>query len=258
MDIDVIYVTYGCQDLTLLSLQHLFAYTPANLRIILADNAAGEAHLSHQPMGQMLRGGDIYISNPNIGVYQALNNALALVKTDWVILSSSDFMVFPGWFSACEDAIRRGLASWVSPAWIEAPYSPKPAWECLQQQYPEKIETGRFCPAFALFDWARIREAVGYWDTRFFFTYGDADYQERFRDAKVEAGVIHPARALHVGGASRKLLSPGLETMLEMWDEEIFYHKWAGRQDVMERHPAMPTGEWGFVLRAMNCLKRGT
>jgi hypothetical protein len=248
--IDVIYVVYGVPHLTLLSLQHLLASgTPIN-RLIVFDNHPDD-HASHEALARLLAPPHVYVrQRDNPGVYVTLNRALALTETRFVLLASSDFFVWHGWCAPVLDAMEHKRIGWGGPDWIDGDWATtgvQGAWQALSEPYPTAVTFGKLTSHHAVLDWHRLRAEVGPFDERFFFTFGDTDYMERMRDAQVDFGVVGPRRGVHAVQQSRATVPADTNVHLEMWDETLFRDKWAGRPDILARHP--PLGSFADRVR---------
>lgn len=239
--IDVVYVVYGVPHLTLLSMQHLFFSGVPIRRLFVFDNVEDDA-FSHERLTRLFPAPHVYVrQRDNPGVYRTLNRALAMTETRHVLLASSDFFCWPGWYSGVAAAMAQVPdLGWCGPAWDDADWfrvGPTRAWTALEDDYPQGCQLGRLNSAHGVLDWPLLRERVGTFDERFFFTYGDTDYLERMAEARVQTGCVTPVRGLHAVQQSRATIAAEKNVVIEMFDEAAFHAKWAHRPDILARHP---------------------
>lgn len=244
--IDCIYILYGCQPLTLLSLQHIRAYTPEPVRFLLVDNAVNQPALRSldglraclQPQDQLIEPED------NIGVYRAANLALCestRAGVERVMVASSDCFVLPGWYEVCRTILEATDAVWVSPGEQPGPYTLDAVWHHAMQPPAWVAQLGRCGSHHALLNWRRLQDTIAadgeLFDPQFFFTYGDTDLYERLRRASLIYAAADPAYAIHLGQVSRSTtITADTNRALEVADEERFHRKWAAHPDVLARH----------------------
>lgn len=243
--VDIVLVVYGCGDLTLLSLAHIAMTTPVN-QVIVLDNCPDDPARSHRRLCEALGPQHTYLPQPeNPGVYASLQRGLALTTTRYVLIPSSDFIVFPGWFQGAMRGLTELGMAWCGPDWVDLPaaygYDPTHAWNALAEPYPATGTYGKLNSAHGILDWHRLRDTIGGFDPQFFFTYGDTDLIERMRDAGMAYGVIGPPRGVHFVQQSRRVLDQeeggvAKNVVVELMDAELFHHKWRDRPDVLARH----------------------
>ena len=248
--LDCLIIAYGVPELTLQAMKHLVAdsiFSQVQLRMMIWDNAATTSDTSAELQPHLARIGGRYIASENIGVYPALNRALAEINADTVLIASSDAAAFAG----CLSWVKAAHEQYPEVAWLGlTPADDFPLYRDLQAARggDNPVQLGLFEAHLCLLDWKTLKEKVGLFDERFFFTFGDTDYVERMRKAEVKFGKIARPLCAHIGQASRAAIDVERNVILEGMDREAFYDKWRHDPDVMARHGLPPELRWEDFL----------
>jgi GT2 family glycosyltransferase len=240
--LDVVMVAWNALPYATYAVMHLLAFTPVPLRFIFVDNGS-EDDLAAR-FRPWLGTDHVYIRNKdNLGVYVAINQGLEAATSGLVMWCSTDHLVMPHWFPACEHVINDRKFGWVAPGFPpDGPFELRETYECLRPEgmnVDYKLAPGVFESSLGLMDWSRLKREVGYFDPQFFYVYGDGDYKERLKDAGIEFGILYGAPSRHLGHQSRRLLDPLQDVNLEVADAERFRAKYAHRPEILAQYPGL-------------------
>jgi GT2 family glycosyltransferase len=240
MNMDVVIVAWNALPYCVHTVMHLVCFTPANIRFIFVDNGSDDnLEAAFRPW---LGDKHLYLRNEeNLGVYKAFNQGLERVETDIAMWCSTDHLVLHGWFPPILHGITKGGFGWLSPNYPpDGPYSITETYQALAAPEPTQYQVAPiFEGSLGVFDWKRLKAEVGYWDDQFFLVYGDGDYKERLKNAKIPFGVVLEAPSRHLGHQSRRLLDPTADVGMEYKDAAKFAAKWKDRPDILAEYPGL-------------------
>lgn len=246
VDIDIIVLGYGGPATTALCLSFLASDPPPYPRLIFLRN--GKDPALDQVMAWLAeRWTDRIIqirNDENVGIYRGWNQALQYADAPWVCFLNSDCLLLPGWYRPVYQTLNSDpLFQNIGPVVTEGAFKLTDFFKMVQQRHPLKDIT--FLPDIppgACFIVRRdLFEEVGYFDERYFVTFGYTDWTQRLVDKGYRIGRIAESQAHHFGSVSRRTnLSATTDTILEAWDYTVFAEQWKDRPDVLEKHPPMP------------------
>jgi len=238
--IEVILPTRNAPQVLWLTLTHYWAHahdSGAVRAITLLDNRS-TAEGMDLVLGEALRRGCRVVRHEqNLGVWASVNRGLALARSPWVLVLTSDVLLGPGAVT-----ILAQLLAQAPPEVVMLGPEVHDTLEAtpLLARLPLEghVDVSRYNGACWLMRWDVLRERVGWFDPQFCVCYGDTDYVERLRQAGLLCGIITQLPCVHLDKQSRRGDHTVEEdTEVEIRDGARFHDKWAEHPDVLARHP---------------------
>lgn len=248
--LDLIVPAYNNPDITARCLAALTLYKTPSTRIIYVNNGSEDPRMADLAGFVTARGGLYIHVEKNAGPYRAVNLGLAAGKSLLVGVVCNDVVVLPNTIDALIAALRPelgipvvgavevpGLGEWSFVDTVMAVNNNRTAYG--NNLSPQQGFFSCFVGFRSVFD----DEAVGGFDERFRVTFGDADWEERYKDAGLVYGKVHNAPVYHGISTTRKRLGLEADVRTDFLDHEAFKDKWRGRPDVLARHGGSPPFE---------------
>jgi GT2 family glycosyltransferase len=247
--LDIIVPAFNNTDITARCIASLLLSVKKGQRIILVDNGSTDPGIFH--VGRMLQAlGHTFIRiHTNKGPYAAVNEGIKAGTSLFVSVVCNDVVVLPDTIANLVSSIRPELGicavgacqpdvvgEWDFMSTINN------AKACGLGQARLKKTQGYFTCFVALrslFD----EHAVGLFDENFGLTFGDTDWEERYRlagliYAQAEHAIVH-----HGHSVTRKRLGVKADFEANDRDHRLFLEKWADNEDVMRRHAYLHSEE---------------
>lgn len=230
-----------------LTLTHLMAYGGNVVRsVTLVDNGSTDPQTLQILQQARHLGARVVRNESDVGVWASVNRGLATVRGRWAFVLTSDVLLGPSTLSAVLWSAEQVDVPFLGPEVLMglelSPELLRPLAETLQ------IDTSTYNGAAWLMDWPRLRDAVGWFDPRFYVVAGDTDYIERMRLADLHYGVVHGALCVHLDKQTRRGEGPaGLDTDRELREMAAFHEKWAAYPEVLARHPLPDREGWNSM-----------
>lgn len=223
------YWAYGCRD-------KLVAST------VVLDNCSTDPRMAPLfAMAQQMPRHQVLRHDRNVGVWCSVNRGLALSRSRLVLVLTADVLLGIAVLPLLVEVQQRTRLAFIGPETVTG-QGQVPAL-FTQAETPVSLEPG-YNGSCWLMDWPRLREAVGWFDPRFYVCFGDTDYVERLRaaarqDPLLEPTLVRGVRTCHLDKQSRRADgSAGQDTDMELRDGARFREKWKGDPEVLARHPA--------------------
>lgn len=175
----------------------------------------------------------------NVGVWNSVNRGLAMGRSDFAMILTSDVLLGPGVPEVLVDILRgRPELGSVGPE-VHTGIGTVPALAVEETRY--RIDESTYNGACWVLRRALL-DAVGWYDPAFYISYGDTDFMERCRLAGHRYGVARGLPCVHLDKQSRRADgTAGQDTALELKDAEVFLWKWRDYPEVLARHrPGSP------------------
>lgn len=236
--IDICVLAYNNPDITFRCLAAIELFAPKPHRVILIDNGSQDAVSSLKDVVEA-RGHTYLRVEPNAGPYAGANAGVREVRSEQFVFMCNDIVIMPG----CIEAMLEGLSE-------NFPYVGSVGLVMDTFSFAETMSTaavrgmfnyralraGVHFSCFAAYRSLFNDDSVGAFDEQFAITFGDTDWEERYR---LKGGVPMQAThsvCYHGQGVTRK--RGGLDADLErdLADHHRFLAKWAGTP-VAARHP---------------------
>lgn len=245
--VEVIIPTRNAPEVLWLTLTHLLAFNGGWVSsVTLLDNVSKALGMPEVLAFARRHGCNVIRHEGNVGVWASVNRGLALSRSRWVLVLTSDVLLGPGAVPLLRQAAIGADVPFLGPqtalGMASAPVLALPGPAALE------VDTSTYNGAVFLMDWPRLREKVGWFDPRFYCCAGDTDFVERMRDAGVPYGVLLRVPCVHLDKQSRRRDNTVLgDTRMEIEDLSRFRAKWAGRDDVLARHPLPNMDSWNAM-----------
>jgi len=245
--VDVLIPTRNAPESLWLCLTHFWAFACRDKlvsSVVLLDNCSTDPRVSEilaiaqqTPRHQVIR------HDRNVGVWCSVNRGLALSRSGLVLVLTSDVLLGVAVLPLLVEVQKRTRLAFLGPETVIG-LGQVPAL-ATQAETPVLLEPG-YNGSCWLMDWPRLREAVGWFDPRFYVCFGDTDYVERLRAAAAGDPLLEPAmvkgiRTCHLDKQSRRADGDaGQDTEVELRDGARFREKWRDNPAVLARHPELP------------------
>ncbi len=239
--LDIIVPAFNNPDITSRCLAALNLYRPKGSRVILVDN--GSTDSTQDLWSQVDAMGGTYIRlDDNVGPYGAVNAGIRAGDSDLVAVVCNDVVVMPGSLQALVSTLRPELGIPLLGAFELG--SAEFDWHQLQGEIaisglresvhlqPVQGFFSCFVAMRQLFD----EDSVGLFDERFGLTFGDTDWEERYREAGFTYYRALHAPVYHGRSVGRKRGGLDADVANDSRDHAVFLEKWAGNDDVLSRH----------------------
>lgn len=255
--IDVVIPCRNAPQVLSLTLTHLWAYGGDAVRsVTVLDNASTDARMPGLLDAVAQRPGHVVIRHErDVGVWASVNRGLATTTAARVLVLTADVLIGPDTLPVLLEVQRQtGLAIVAPDSRMPLTLTDHAALFARPSRYAVRPD---YNGAVWLLDWARLREAVGWYDPQFYVCSGDTDYIERVGRLARETGdaTLYPHTVsglvvLHLDKQSRRVdFTAAGDTDVERRDNARFHAKWnALDADVAARHP-MATTEHGVAYR---------
>ena len=244
--LDIIVPAYNNPDITARCLAALLLFKPPGSRIIYVNNGSEDRAMADLAGMVQASGGLYHEIAVNRGPYVAVNEALGLGDSMLVGVVCNDVVVLPNTLAALVSSLRPELAVPVVGA-AEAPGVDGWSFDATVRAAqaaglgkPEMVAQQGFFSCFLGFRSVFHPDSVGPFDEDYFVTFGDADWEERYRDAGLIYGKAHHAVVYHGRSTTRKRLGVDVDVQNDRADHDTFKKKWANRPDVLARHGGDP------------------
>lgn len=234
---EIVTLVHGALGYFALAMMHLACSGVGPIRLIVVDNASPDPLDPLVPWLREVFADVRVVTNPDNGIYRGLNLGLAETTEPIVGVVTSDTLVYPGWWQACE-AFLTTDHSWVSP--LSAPMGPLRVQAFVDAlTLGSDVVTDRFDSSCFVLCWPWLRDHIGTFDERFFYTFGDTDYLERLRARGVRWGSVGRngvPLSRELGHQSSQQLGTATIIAWQQRDALAFMNKWQGEPDVLARH----------------------
>jgi len=263
MNVDVLIPCRNAPQALWLCLVHLEAFTPWDqiASVTLLDNASTDAHMPDVfALAERFRVPTAIIHHErDVGVWCSLNRGLALARNSLVLVVTSDVLIGPGVINQLLDAQRATHLAFLCPDWsvglgevtrLAQPHNVHVSLAASEARPQAMALREDYNGACWLMDWSRLRPAVGWFDPRFYVTFGDVDYVERCRlaaasDPSLAPAVLSGACVCHLDKQSRRAdMTAEEDTRMELGDGRRFRDKWRGYPAVLTRHRELPAEQY--------------
>lgn len=236
--VDVIIPTRNTPAVLSLCLSHywLNAHDEALVSSVsMFDNCSAALGMSVIQRNAQRMGASVFINEQNVGVWASVNRGLALSRSEYVLVLTSDVLLAPGSLRKLAGALNaEPKLMAVGPAVADG----LQALPWLHEAVTEyELDVSTYNGACWMLR-RSVLEQIGYFDSRFCVCFGDTDWMQRVRDAGWQHGVLRNARCIHLDKQSRKSdHSVDQDNEVEIRDAQRFHEKWKHRPDVLARHP---------------------
>ena len=198
---------------------------------------------SHPRQSREAVGAHRYVRHDkNRGCHAAWNTGWRSGRGNYVAFINNDICVMPHCLERMLFVLESGRP-YVSSTHVGGAWDPGDVLEIAQeaQHYGNRFEEGPDDFFGACFAVRRdVLEALNGFDEQFYLTYGDTDFMERMRDAGHKTCTVTAAVAYHGGSVTRRReFGRDRDVDFDLADRERFEKKWAGRLDVLGRHPRL-------------------
>lgn len=242
--IDVIIPTRNAPESLWLCLTHFWAYACRDKlvsSVVLLDNCSTDPRVPEiLAIAQKMPRHQVIRHDRNVGVWCSVNRGLALSRSGLVLVLTSDVLLGVAVLPLLVEVQQRTRLAFLGPETVIG-LGQVPAL-ATQAATPVSLEPG-YNGSCWLMDWPRLREAVGWFDPRFYVCFGDTDYVERLRvaaarDPLLEPAVVKGIRTCHLDKQSRRADGDARQdTEVELRDGTRFREKWRDNPQVLARHP---------------------
>ena len=244
MKIDVLIPCRNAPESLWMTLTHFWAYgdNPEWVAsVTLLDNCSTDPRndaIYHRV--QERRGHQVIRHERDVGVWTSLNRGLALSKSRFVFVLTSDVLLGPETLPTLLKVQDITKQSYIGPD-VATGISEMPI---LANPLPRLVLSPRYNGACWLMDWKRLQQEIGWYDPQFYVCFGDVDYVERLQNLRIEKGdqtltpaVVEGLYICHLDKQSRRAdMSAEQDTDMEIKDGQRFREKWRDRPDVISRH----------------------
>lgn len=245
--LDIVLPCRNAPAVVSMALTHLIAYgLPTGLiqSVTILDNNSSDPGMDavlgfaakHLPGTSVARYGE------NVGVWCSINRGLATTSAKYVLIVTSDLLIGPHTIPALVAAAEQHGFAFVSPANGTIGLSSHAA--ILHGGPFEAVPD--YNGACWMFNWPRMRDAVGWYDPRFYVCFGDVDYIERARLAAAERNdptlapvALRGLNVCHLDKQTRRVDGDARgDATMEVQDGTRFHAKWhATHPEIAARHP---------------------
>ena len=245
--VEVVIPCRNAPEILWLTLAHLLAFNGGALsRVTLLDNVSTVPGMD-EVLAFARRSGCLVIRHEgNVGVWTSVNRGLALTRSRWVLVLTSDVLLGP---HAVQHLLQAAVETDVPFLGPEVLTGMKmvPAL-ALPQPTRFEVDTSKYNGACWIMDWPLLREKVGWFDPRFCVCFGDTDYIQRMQDADFPSGVLLGVPCVHLDKQTRRAdATVQGDTLMEIEDAKQFREKWSGRPDVLAKHPMPNADVWNVM-----------
>lgn len=238
--LDLIVPAYNNPDITQRCLTSLFYCAPKGTRIIYVDNGSEDPDMAGIGRWVERSGGIALRLDKNQGPYAAVNAGLAVGDSMLVGVVCNDVVVLPGTIEALLNSLRPELGMPL----VGATQLANNEWslaECLPsaqeaKKNPKLVASQGYFTCFIGFRSLFEDNAVGLFDEQFKLTFGDTDWEERYRKAGLIYVQASHAAVYHGHSTTRKRLGVEADVKADSADHRRFCDKWSSDADVMARH----------------------
>lgn len=243
--VDVIIPCRNAPEVLSLCLTHYWANAHDNnlvASVTLLDNCSTAPGMD-EVLGEATRRGCVVIRHEwNIGVWASVNRGLALARSEFVLVLTSDVLLGPMAIELLlhvrQQELSKGLrilGPIVRDGLVALPW-------LSERSAVSPVNYDHYNGACWLMDRALLTEddhfGIGWFDPRFYVCFGDVDYMQRVRDGGHTYGVTPMVRCVHLNQQSRQAdHTVDQDNVVEVQDAERFHEKWRNRPDVLARHP---------------------
>lgn len=241
--VDVILPCRNAPAVLGLCLTHLWQYGREWVRfVVVLDNASTDPGMGPVLAAAARQPGHLVIRHErNVGVWCSVNRGLATVTGDRVLVLTSDVLLGPQTLPVLLEAQRQSAAVCIGPEPSNAGLATYPSLFDPRTTYG--VQAGHN-GALWLLDWPAVRDAVGWYDSRFYVCNGDTDmlerllaHAERTQDARFVPRIVRGLPTCHLDKQSRRAdHTAEADAAVSVRDSERFQAKWDGTAAAV-RHP---------------------
>lgn len=245
--IDVIIPTRNAPESLMMTLSYFCTHAPMELiaSVTMIDNVSTSPGMDGIFSKAMSRGFSVIRNEKNVGVWVSVNRGLALSRSKYTLILTSDVLVGPGMI----ELLYRTME--VTGMFM---LGPDVAIGIENEIKIHTIPPGDLQLNFQHYNgacWMMNRERLpemGTFDHQFYICFGDVDYVERMRKRYTETQdlTLHPAvisqlYCCHLDKQSRRHdFTAAQDTDMELEDGKRFRAKWKDEGDVVHRHREIP------------------
>jgi GT2 family glycosyltransferase len=240
--IDVIIPCRNAPEALWLTLTHFWAnaYDPSIVTsVTIVDNCSTDGRV-----GQILRHASkrypqthqVLLNEQNVGVWCSVNRGLAVGRSEFAFVLTSDVLLgVDALERLCKTLMSERTLGILGPEVLTG-LGACPELAATDLDGPVEVD----CTTYNGAAWMLRRELldkVGWYDPRFYIAFGDTDFMERVRHARVGYGVLRGVPCVHLDKQSRRADgTAGQDSETELKDAREFSKKWAAYPDVVRRH----------------------
>ncbi len=237
---DIIIPAYNGVDITARLLSSLKLFAP-EYPIILVDNGSQE---DMRPLRALLAEQDTFVQlDVNVGPYGAVNHAIRLSSAEKIAIVCNDVVVMPGTMQILDHRLHAstgvcavGAQDVIRPHFDWYEMNAVITLAGLREKEMLVRARGHFT-CFAAYRELFEADKVGPFDDKFRVTFGDTDWETRYRESGFQFYQAMNAPIFHGHSVTRKRLGLEVDITNDQADHEYFHQKWSHRPDIQAEHP---------------------